>query len=113
MQMKKLIILWTSVSEDNFFNMITPFVLSSQREEWFKEVVVVVWGGSVQTIAKTPAIKTELGIFVDEGIRVKCCLQCANQYGIMSDLEKLGVDVVKMSPVFKDYLLEGARVVSV
>lgn len=113
MQMKKLVILWTSVSEDNFFNMITPFALGSKREEWFRDVIVIIWGGSAQTIAKTPAIKAELGIFVEEGITVKCCQQCADKYGINSDLEKLGVDIVRMSPVFKDYLLEGARVVSV
>lgn len=113
MQMKKLVILWTSVSEDNFFNMIVPFALSSQREEWFREVVVVIWGASAQTIAMTPAIKTELGIFINEGIKVKCCLQCADKYGVTNDLEKLGVSIVKMSPIFKNYLLDGARVVSV
>lgn len=113
MQMQKLVILWTSISEDNFFNMITPFALNSQDEAWFREVVVLIWGGSAQTIAKVPSIKTELGIFIEKGITVKCCLQCAEKYGIVNDLEKLGVSIVKMSYVFKDYLKEGARIVSV
>lgn len=113
MKMQKLVVLWTSVSEDNFFNMITPFALTSQEEEWFREVVVLIWGGSAQTIAKVPAIKSELGIFKEKGITVKCCQQCAEQYGIEDDLEKLGIDLVKMSYVFKDYMKEGARIVSV
>lgn len=113
MKMQKLVLTWTSVSEDTFFNMITPFALTSQDEEWFREVVVLVWGGSAQTIAKTPAIKSELGIFREKGITVKCCRQCAEQYGIVNDLEKMDVDIVNMVYVFKDYMKEGARIVSV
>ncbi len=113
MKMKKLVILWTSVSEDNFFNMITPFVLDAVKEEWFHEVVVLIWGGSAQTIAKTPSIKAELGIFRQQGVTVKCCTQSANKYHLEEDLKNLDIDVVKMSFVFKDYMQEGARIISV
>lgn len=113
MKMQKLVLTWTSVSEDTFFNMITPYALTSQEEEQFGEVVVLIWGGSAQTIAKVPEIKLELGIFREKGITVKCCSKCAEQYGIVDELEKMNVDIVNMSHVFNDYMKEGAHILTV
>ncbi len=113
MKMTKLVILWTTESEDNFFDMITPFALKSKDNEWFREVIIIIWGGSAKAVAKHRNIKEELSIFIDNGISVKCSQKVAEKYGIVDDLEKLGVDVSPMSEKFKNYMSEGARVVSV
>lgn len=113
MKMQKLVILWTSESEDNFFNVATPFILDAIEGEWFHDIVILIWGASTQTLAKVPSIKTELGIFKQKNVVVKCCLQSAEKYGIEEDLAELNIPLVEMSFVLKNYMSGGARIISI
>ena len=47
-----------------------------------------------------------------DGVIVKACIACANEYGVTDKLKQLGYDVVPMGIPLTDYLKEGYKVLT-
>ena len=113
MKPDKLVVLWTSGDRDVALKMVFMYTLNAKLQDWWKDVVLIVWGHS----AKLLSVDSELGNHVLEmikaGVEVAACKACADSYGVSDILEKMGIEVKYMGQPLTRYLKdEQSRVVT-
>ena len=107
MKPEKLVVLWTSGDRDVALKMVFMYTLNAKLQDWWKDVVLIVWGHS----AKLLSVDTELGNYVlkmiKAGVEVVACKACADRYGVSEILQGLGVDVKYMGVGLTEMLKGG------
>lgn len=104
MNFEKLAILWVSGDREAALNMVLMYTLKSNSEKWWKECRLITWGPSNKLLAEDPEVKLMLKQIMDTGVKVEACKRCAEGYGIVENLEALGVTVRPMGEPFTEYL---------
>jgi hypothetical protein len=114
MKIEKLTILWTTDNVETAKNMLLMYTLKSNMNGWWKECNLITWGPSNKLICDDPEIQLFLKQIQEAGVRVYACKRCAEAYGIVDQLEALGIEVKLMGEPFTEYLQdESYRVLSV
>ena len=111
--MEKLHILWTTDNRDTFFTMLSTYALNAKRNGWWDEVNVIIWGASALLAANDTRVQTEVLEMMRSGIHVEACRHCADELGVTSRLEKMGVDVKFMGVPLTNYLKSNSKVLTV
>jgi len=110
----KLTILWTTDQEETAKNMILMYTLKSNSNKWWRECNLVTWGPSNKLICQNPEVQLLLKQIMDAGVHVFACKRCAEEYGLVDQLEQLGIDVKLMGEALTEYLQdENTRVLSI
>lgn len=114
MKIDKLTILWTTGDEETALNMILMYTLKSNLNHWWKECNLITWGPSNKLICNNPEIQVYIKQIQETGVKVLACKRCAEEYGIVDQLEKLGIEVKLMGEPLTAYLQdESYRVLSI
>ncbi len=108
----KLVVIWSSADRDVALKMAFMYTLNSKLHEWWKEVVLVVWGPSAELITHDKELQEHLENMKEAGVILEACISCADMYGVTEKLRELGIDVKKMGTVLSDYLKEGRKVIT-
>jgi len=113
LQPERLVVLWTSGDRDVSLKMVFMYALNARLQEWWKDVVLIVWGHSVKLLS----VDTELGNYmlkmIKAGVEVAACKACADSYGVSDILEKMGIEVRYMGQPLTRYLKDAqSRVVT-
>ena len=85
---------------------------AEMRNKWFDEVTLVIWGPSAKLISENVELQNKLSLMQKDGVIVKACIACANEYGVTDKLKQLGYYVVPMGIPLTDYLKEGYKVLT-
>lgn len=110
----KLTILWTSGDEDAARNMILMYTLKAASNRWWKECNLITWGPSNLLAAHNSAIRSELREIMAAGVQVYACRRCAERYGVIEELESLGITVQLMGEPLTEQLKDpDRRVISI
>ena len=99
-----LVVVWSSGDIDVAEKVCLMYTHAAKKNQWFKEVVLVVWGPSAKLLAENPGLQTKLAEMQKDGILVQACINCTNQYGVSEKLKALGIDVRPMGVSLTDYL---------
>lgn len=114
MKLEKLTILWTSEDEETAINMILMYTLKSNVNKWWKECNLITWGPSNKLLASNPEVQSMVRQIQEAGVKVYACKRCAEAYGIVKELESLGVEVKLMGEPLTGYLQDDTyRVLSI
>jgi hypothetical protein len=108
----KLVVLWTSADKEAAQNMVFMYTLNAKRKGWFSEVTLIVWGPSARLLTGDGELQTLVKEMQDEGIKTEACLRCAENYGVVTDLENLGIEVKLMGQPLTGYLKENCKVLT-
>ncbi len=100
----KLAVLWTSDDPNLAEKMAFMYTYNAKRNNWFDEVVLIIWGPSAKLAAENPMIQEYIKKMQDAGIKTEACLYCAKMYEVDKKLEALGVDVKGMGIPLSEYL---------
>lgn len=92
----KLAVLWTSGDPDVAHKVCFMYTHNAKKQEWFKEVKLIVWGPSSRLLATDKSIQTAVKQMQKDKVIVQACKACADSYGVSDILRKLGVDVKYM-----------------
>lgn len=95
--MERLNILWTSSDKETFKNMISMYSINSLKSGWWKEVNIIIWGGSSKLAGEDTDVQKEIKIMLGKGVTIEACKACADKYKASETLKELGVDVKYMS----------------
>jgi hypothetical protein len=68
----------------------------AKRHDWFSDIMLIVWGPSAKLAAEDKQVQEKLKEMIADGIAVKACIVCARNYGVVEDLQKLGIEVKGM-----------------
>lgn len=114
MKIEKLTILWTTDDEETAKNMLLMYTLKSNMNSWWKECNLITWGPSNKLICHNPEIQLYIKQIQEAGVRVFACKRCAEEYGVVDQLEALGIEVKLMGEPFTGYLQDDSyRVLSI
>ena len=108
----KLAVLWTSGDPDVAEKMVFMYTLNAKRNDWFDEVVLIIWGPSAKLAVENEMIRDYIKTMQDAGVKTEACLYCAKKYDVHEKLAGMGVDVKGMGVPLSDYLKEGWKVLS-
>ncbi|MCD8166285.1 MAG: DsrE family protein [Bacteroides sp.] len=100
----KLNILWTSESRDTFFNMLSMYTINAKKRGWWKEVNVIIWGGSARLTGTDTQVQSEIMEMIAQGIHIEACQDCAERYGVSEILKRSGIIVRYMGEPMTAYL---------
>jgi len=103
----KLAVLWTSGDPDLAEKMVFMYTHNAKLNNWFEEVVLIIWGPSANLTAENAMIQEYIKKIQDAGVKTEACINCAKMYGVDKKLEALGVDVKGTGIPLSDYLKNG------
>jgi len=107
-----LVVLWSSGDPEVAEKACLMYTHASKKNNWFKEVILVVWGPSEKLLAENSMLKEKVAAMKTDGVIVEACIACSNMYGVTNDLRVCEVDVKGMGVPLTRYLKRGYRIVS-
>jgi hypothetical protein len=100
-----LLMLWTSGDREVALKMVLMYTYNAKINNWWSEVTLLIWGPSTSALAQDDELKAKVKEIQDAGVRVVACRACAELYGLVPQIEALGVEVFYTG----EYLTEWTR----
>jgi hypothetical protein len=107
-----LVVLWSSGDPEVAEKSCLMYAHAAKRNNWFKEVILIVWGPSEKLLTENTKLKEMVASMKKDGVIVEACIACSNMYGVTNDLKVCEVDVKGMGVPLTRYLKRGYKVVS-
>lgn len=105
-------IIWTSPDKGIAKNFAFMYALNSKLKQWWQEVHLIVWGPSAQLLAEDAELQASIAVLLESGVHVSACRRCAENYGVVGQLEALGLEVIYMGEPLTKILRSGERVIT-
>ena len=107
-----LVVLWSSGDPEVAEKACLMYTHAAKRNNWFKEVILIVWGPSEKLLAENSALKDKVASMKKDGVIVEACVACSNMYGVTNELKVCEVDVKGMGVPLTRYLKRGYKIIS-
>jgi hypothetical protein len=107
-----LVVVWASGDPEVALKSCLMYAHAARKYNWFKEVILVVWGPSEKLLAENAAMKDKVAAMKKDGIMVEACVACSNMYGVTNELKVCEVDVKGMGVPLTKYLKRGYKVIT-
>ena len=111
--MDHLHILWTSDQVETALKMVFMYGKNSLLRGWWDRVTVIVWGAAAQLASENELIQDGLRNLRETGVELLACRSCAEQLGVVEELEQLGVKVVYTGELMTRLLKNGEKLLTV
>ncbi|MFO8235033.1 MAG: DsrE family protein [Bacteroidales bacterium] len=108
----KLVVLWTSDDPYVAERVAFMYTHAAQKNQWFKEVTLIIWGPSAKLISENTKLQEKLKTMQEDGVEIQACIACASSYNVVDDLKALGFEVKGMGKPLTDYLKSDAKVIT-
>jgi len=99
-----LAVLWTSGDPDVAHRMTLMYTHGAQRQGWFDEVRLIIWGPSQRLVVGDKDIRAKILEMKDAGVHVQACQACADLYGVADDLRAMDIEVKYMGQPLSEHL---------
>jgi len=108
----RLGVLWVSGDPEVAHRSCLMYTHAAQKQKWFDEVVLVVWGPSARLLAADKDVQAKVKSMMQDGVKVQACVACADSYGVAGRLKELGLEVKGMGTPLSDMLKQGWKVLT-
>jgi hypothetical protein len=108
MELKKLLVIWTSDNREVTLNACFMYTYNAKFKFGWERVRLIVWGPSGRLLAEDEEVQAELKKMADVGVEIVVCQKCADQLGTHEALEKIdGIyTIYKVGPHTTDMLMD-------
>ena len=100
----KLAVVWTSGDPEVAHRMTLMYAHAAQRNGWFDETRLIVWGPSARLLAADKDLQQKIAAMRDDDVIVEACVACADSYGVADRLRELGLEVKLMGEPLTELL---------
>lgn len=104
MSASHLYLLWTNDNPVTADKMVFMYTINSLARGWWDKVTLIVWGAPAKLVADDPLIQERVKEAIDAGVHITACKACADQLGVTSSLEDLGIEVIYWGQPLTDLL---------
>jgi hypothetical protein len=108
-----LYILWTTDNLITAEKMIVMYGGNSLLKDWWEQVTIIIWGASAQLVSTNPAIQNKITELLSMGVHVSACKRCADDLGVASQLEDLGIEVKYWGEPLTAVLKSGSKLLTI
>jgi len=109
----KLLILWTNAQKETVHNMVFMYSVNARLYGWWDEVTLLIWGEPARLTVEDAAVQADIARAREVGVRVIACKACAQNLGVVEQLESLGVEVFYTGVFLTEWLKSGEKVLSI
>lgn len=107
-------ILWTNDNPVTAENMVFMYAINSLRKKWWENVHIIVWGQNAKNLVESEKLKELVRVFQEEGGHVSACKRCAENLGVLEQVEAIpGIEVLYIGESFTKILKSGEQVLTV
>jgi hypothetical protein len=107
-----LVVLWSSGDPEVAEKACLMYAHAAKKYNWFKEVILIVWGPSEKLLAENSLLKDKVASMKKDGVIVEACVACSNMYDVTNELKVCQIDVKGMGVPLTRYLKRGYKIVS-
>ena len=107
-----LLIVWTSGDPDVAHKMVFMYTYNAHKNGWWNQITLLIWGPSAKLSSENAEIQGALKRMQDEGVELLACKGCADQYGVSSKLEELGIEVKYTGTYLTEMVKSGKKVLT-
>ncbi len=107
-----LLIVWTSGDPEVAHKMVFMYAYNAQKNGWWDQVTLLIWGPSSKLSSENTQIQEYLKKMQEEGVELIACKGCADQYGVSSKLEDLGIEVKYTGSYLTDFIKSANKVIT-
>ncbi len=93
MNENKLNILWTNANPVTAKLMVFMYGINAKKKKWWDEVIIILWGATVELAAENERIQNLIKEAQDAGVHITACKGCADELGVTSTLEGFDIEV--------------------
>lgn len=108
----ELVVVWTSGDVYVAERMVFMYTHAAVSKEFFNEIILIIWGPSAKLAAENKMLQEKLKAMQKDGVSIKACITCANEYGVTKELEELGFEVKAMGKILTGYLKNNAKILT-
>ena len=109
---EKLVVVWTSGDREVALKMVFMYTYNAKKNAWWDDITLVVWGPSAKLLTEDKELQEYVARIKDEGVDVRACKGCADQYGVSDRLDELGINVLYIGKELTDYIKEGRKILT-
>ncbi len=109
----ELLILWTTDHPGTSRNMVLMYAENSKLNGWWDEVTLLIWGASAKLISEDTELQKILPKFIDAGVRIIACRQCAKNYDVVEILEGMNIEVFYTGEFLTDWIKQDKKLITI
>lgn len=91
-----LVVVWSSGDPEVAHRVCLMYTHAAKTQGWFENVRLIIWGPSQRLLIGDKDLKAKIEAMRADGITVEACIACANSFGLVEDLQALGLPVYGM-----------------
>ncbi len=110
---QELLILWTNDNIGTSINMVLMYAENAKINGWWEDVTVLIWGSTAKLVAENQEIQNYIRAILSEKVRVIACRQCAENYNVVENLEKLKIEVFYTGQFLTDWLKGNKKLITI
>jgi hypothetical protein len=110
---KKILILWASDNKDSAINMVFMYAENSKIKGWWDDVCLLIWGASSKLVSEDKVIQEHIKVLLKRGVRVIACKKCAENCGVVEQLERQNIEVFYTGQFLSDWLQSDHKVITI
>ncbi len=108
-----LLVLWTTAERDTAINMVLMYVYNAKVNGWWQDLTLLIWGSSPRLLCEDGLIKEKVAEIRDTGVRVIACKKCAENLGLVEQIEAMGIGVFYTGEFLTDWIKSGAPMITI
>jgi hypothetical protein len=108
-----LYILWTNADPITAEKMVCMYAFNSLKHGWWENVTVIIWGATAKLVAENTDVQKGIRNLLEAEVHVTACKACADQLGVTSTLEGLGIEVKYWGEPLTQVLKSGAKLLTI
>lgn len=109
----ELCILWTNDNPITSEKMVCMYAHNALKHKWWDQITVIIWGATAKLVAENESIRARLREMLRDGVHLSACKACADQLGVTSRIEDLGIEVKYWGEPLTEILKKGTRLLTV
>lgn len=108
----QLLVLWTNDDKVAAMQMVLLYAKNAKVHGWWGEVTLLIWGSSATLVAGDTEVQRVIRGLQRSDVRTIACKKCAENLGLVDDLEKLNIDVFYTGEFLTEWLKSDREVLA-
>lgn len=110
---RTLHILWTNADINASNLMVMMYATNAMLNSWWDEVTVIIWGATVKLVSENEGIQQKIRIAMQAGVSFSACISCAEQFGVVNEINQLGIETKPWGMPLTEILQSGQTLLTV
>jgi hypothetical protein len=106
-------ILWTNADPLTAEKMVFMYAGNAMKRGWWKRVTVIIWGSTTALTARDAFTRSQVAELRQAGVEFSACRKCAEELGVIAELEDLGIEVIYWGEPLTQLLRERAALLTI